>query len=94
VSSEPGYRFQYHASKPALLKISIPYFPGWTASIAGRQYEILRVDHALMGVVVPAGQNNLVLHYYSNRFAVAGAVSGISLVLLLLAIPFLRLEMG
>lgn len=90
VFSQPGYRFQYRTSKPTLLKISIPYFPGWTASIAGRQYEILRVDHALMGVVVPAGQNELVLHYDSNRFAAAAAVSGISLVLLLLALPFLR----
>jgi hypothetical protein len=94
VSSQPGYRFQYRTSKPALLKISIPYFPGWSASIAGRQYEILRVDHALMGVVVPAGQNKLVLHYDSNRFAVAAAVSSISFVLLLLALPFLRLKMG
>jgi hypothetical protein len=90
VSSQPGNRFQYHTSKPVLLKISIPYFPGWTASIAGRQYEILRVDHALMGVVIPAGQDELVLHYHSNRFAVAAAVSSISFVLLLLTLPFLR----
>jgi hypothetical protein len=90
VSSEPDNRFQYRTSEPALLKISIPYFPGWTASIAGRQYEILRVDHALMGVVVPAGQNELVLHYHSNRFAVAAAVSAITLVLLVLALPFVR----
>ena len=90
VTSEAGDRFQYRTSKPDLLKISIPYFPGWTASIAGRQYEILRVDHALMGVVVPAGQNELVLHYHSNRFAIAAAVSTITLVLLLLALPFVR----
>jgi Bacterial membrane protein YfhO len=86
VSSQPGNKFQYRASKPALLKISIPYFPGWTASIAGRQYEILRVDHALMGVVVPAGQNELSLHYQSNRFATGAAVSAITLALLLLAL--------
>jgi hypothetical protein len=90
VTSEAGDRFQYRTSKPDLLKISIPYFPGWTASIAGRQYEILRVDHALMGVVVPAGQNELALHYHSNRFAIAAAVSTITLVLLLLALAFVR----
>lgn len=90
VSSQPGYRFQYRTSKPALLKISIPYFPGWTASIGGRQYEILRVDHALMGVIVPADQNGLVLHYHSNKFRLAAAVSSITLALLLLALPFTR----
>jgi hypothetical protein len=90
VSSEPGDRFQYRTSKPALLKISIPYFPGWTASIAGRPYEILRVDHALMGVVVPAGQNELVLQYHSNRFAVAAAVSTVTLAVLLVALFFVR----
>ncbi|HEY6389654.1 MAG TPA: YfhO family protein, partial [Bryobacteraceae bacterium] len=84
--SSQGYRFHYRTSKPALLKISIPYFPGWTASIAGRQYEILRVDHALMGVVVPAGQNGLVLHYRSNKFRLAATLSGITLVLTLLVL--------
>ncbi len=86
VSSEPGYKFQYRTAQPALLKISIPYFPGWTASIAGRQYEILRVDHALMGVMVPAGQNELVLHYRSNRFSLAATLTGITLLAILLVL--------
>ena len=86
VSSEPGYRFQYRTAKPALLKISIPYFPGWIASIAERQYEILRVDHALMGVMVPAGQNELVLHYRSNRFSLAATFTGITLLAIVLVL--------
>jgi hypothetical protein len=86
VSSEPGYKFLYRCSKPALLKISIPYFPGWTATIAGRQQEIIRVDHALMGVVVPAGPNELLLNYHSDKFPLAAAVSSFTLALLLLAL--------
>jgi len=88
VSGEPSYKFQYRTAKPALLKISIPHFPGWTASIAGRQYEILRVDHALMGLIVPAGQNELVLHYRSNRFSLAASLSGITLLTTLLVLAW------
>jgi Bacterial membrane protein YfhO len=90
VSSEPPYIFRYSSSKPALLKISIPYFPGWTATIAGRQQEILRVDHALMGVMVPAGQNELILHYQSNRFPLGATMSGITLLVSMLVLAWTR----
>ncbi len=89
---EQGYRVHYRASRPGLVKVSVPYFQGWEASVDGQHREILRVDHALMGVVVPAGDKELVLRFHSTWFALGAWLSGFTLVCCagLLAWPGLR----
>jgi uncharacterized membrane protein YfhO len=57
----------------------VPYFPGWQATIDGRPLEILRVDHALMGVSVPAGDKEVLLRFRSTRFAAGAWISVLTL---------------
>ena len=47
--------------------------------MGGRVLPVLPVDHALMGVVVPAGQGDLVLDYHSTYFVAAALTTLVSL---------------
>jgi len=77
------YRARYQASRPTLLRVAVPYFPGWRAEIDGRDQPIMPVDVALMGVMVPPGSHELVLGYRSTWFVTGALVSALSWVLAL-----------
>jgi len=72
------YRVRYEAQGPALLRIAVPYFPGWRAEVDGREARVAPVDLALTGVVVPAGSHELDLRFHSTWFALGAAASAIS----------------
>jgi uncharacterized membrane protein YfhO len=67
----------------------VTWFPGWKARVDGRDLEVLRVDHALMGVLVPAGEKDLQLEYHSTYFGLGAAISliGVALCGMLLTEP-------
>lgn len=67
-SGEESYGVHYQTRVPSLLKLSVPWYPGWSARLRGRSLPILRVDHALMGVVVPAGEGVVEFHFESKWF--------------------------
>lgn len=46
---------QATASRPALLVLADNYYTGWKATVDGRETPIIRTNHTLRGVVVPAG---------------------------------------
>jgi hypothetical protein len=69
------YRIRYRAATDSLLRIAVSYFPGWRASVDGRKLDVVHVDHALMGVVVPAGEKELLLEYHSTYFPLGAAIS-------------------
>jgi len=77
--SESGYRIHYRSSTETLLRISAAFFPGWTARVEGQAREVYPIDHALMGVVVPPGEKELILEYRSNYFAAGAILSAITL---------------
>ena len=79
---ELGYRVQYETGTPGLLRVSIPYFPGWQATIDGVACPVLPVDHAMTAVVVPAGDKELKLHFRSTYFATGAGLSGFGILLL------------
>jgi uncharacterized membrane protein YfhO len=54
------------------LRISVPYFPGWQASIDGESATVFQVDGALSGVVIPAGTHELIV-----RFVLTSLTAGI-----------------
>ncbi len=66
----PGhYRIHYRCATPSVLRIGNAYFGGWTAKgPGGNDLPVLPVDHALIGIVVPAGQGDLVLDFHSTYF--------------------------
>ncbi len=76
----PGhYRIHYKCATASLLRVGNSYFPGWTAESGGRTLPVIPVDHALLGVVAPAGEADLVLNYHSTYFLPSALVSLIAL---------------
>lgn len=72
---EQSYHIRYRAASPSLLKLSVPWFPGWHAVLNGGELPVVRVDHAFMGVVVPAGEGEVKFRFRSNYFAIGAAIS-------------------
>ncbi len=69
---EQSYTAGYTAAAPSLLKLAVAWYPGWRAESDGRQMEVIRVDHAMMGVVVPPGSGR-VHFYFAPGWFTAGA---------------------
>lgn len=72
---EQSYRVHCSAQTPSLLKLSVPWYPGWHARIGTRALPVLRVDHALMGVVVPQGENDVEFAFRPYFFYAGAAFS-------------------
>lgn len=58
-----GMSLDVNAASAGLLVLSEVYYPGWQATVNGRESEIRKVDGGLRGLVVPAGQSHVVLEY-------------------------------
>jgi hypothetical protein len=59
-----------------LLVLADPWYPQWRVEVDGRPAELLRVDHALRGVRVPAGDHQVVFTYQDRAFQLGLALSG------------------
>jgi uncharacterized membrane protein YfhO len=55
----------------------------WRASVDGRPATVLRGDHALLVVRVPAGARRVELDYHSKTFARGKAIGLVALLLVL-----------
>jgi len=92
----PGhYRIHFHCAAPSLLRVSNAYFPGWkarsrAAKLGAQALRVLPVDHALMGVVLPAGEGDLILDYHSTYFVAAAYVTLGSLMACIALLMFSR----
>jgi uncharacterized membrane protein YfhO len=62
-----------------LLVFSRIYDPGWRVDLNGRAAPLLRVNTALMGVVVPQGEHTVELVYAPASFLWGLVISGIAL---------------
>jgi hypothetical protein len=69
----------------SLLVVSQDLAEGWTATVDGRETELVAVDGALQGVFVPAGRHTVVLRYMPRTFLLGSAISGVALLGLALA---------
>ncbi len=71
----------------AIVRLADQWYPDWKATVDGKPVEILRADHVLRAVVVPAGHHKVAFRYSSASVARGLAVSLGSIVaaLLLLA---------
>jgi hypothetical protein len=79
VNYETGmYRVRYQAQRPTLLRVAVPYFPGWRAEVDGQPASVMPADLALIGVSVPAGSHELTLRYRSTWFLAGAAISLLS----------------
>ncbi|MGE5646748.1 MAG: YfhO family protein [Acidobacteriota bacterium] len=89
---EQGARIRYRSSSKALLRIAIPYYPGWRATVKGIPLDIVRADHAFLGVVVPPGDNELLLSFRPTWFASSAAVSLVTAAVILAMLFWRRLR--
>ncbi len=71
--------WQVQTDGARLLVISEVYYPaGWTASIDGAETPVLRANHLLRAVHVPAGAHEVVLRFDPRSYAVSSAFSAAS----------------
>lgn len=61
------------------------WYPGWIAKVDGEEVPLLRVDHALRGVTVPAGDHDVQLLYVPRRLLLGMGLMPIAAGLLLFA---------
>jgi hypothetical protein len=83
------YRAKYSAPFDCLLRIAVPYYPGWTAAIDGKSTALYAVDDALSGVFAPAGDHELTFRFRSTWFLWGAAISLLALVGIILSSTFL-----
>jgi len=67
---------------PGLVVLTDRWDPGWQAQLNGKPVPILITDHALRGVVVPAGSTTLEFSYAPRSFRCGLALSCLSLLCL------------
>jgi hypothetical protein len=84
------YRAHYRAAHPTVVRLAVPYFPGWHAEVDGQEQRIFPLDVALIGTQVPAGSHDLVFRYRSNWFATGATVSCAGWLAILGWIAFVR----
>jgi hypothetical protein len=56
------------APSDGIVVLSESYFPGWRVVVDGIEQPVLRVDHALRGVLVPAGAHKISYRYVPDSF--------------------------
>jgi len=72
---------QIDSLKAGLLFLSIPYGPGWRATVDGKPAETLRANTGFTGIVVPAGKHEIELRYETPMLVFGLVASGVALVL-------------
>ena len=61
----------------ALLSVSLPHYPGWTAALDGEPVPILRAYAGLSAIETPAGRHVLTLRFSPNSYRIGALISAI-----------------
>jgi hypothetical protein len=77
---------QSAARSPALLVLTDTWFPGWKATVDGRDATVHRVNYATRGVAVPAGSHRVELRYEPASWRAGWIVTLVTLVTLAAAV--------
>jgi len=70
-----SYVIQTDASAEFLLKLAVPYYRGWHATIDGSAVPLLVVDEALQGAFVPSGRHQVRFWFEPQGFRLALVLS-------------------
>jgi hypothetical protein len=85
---ENWYKIRYSSPAETLLRIAVPYAPGWKARVDGAEIAILPADYAFSGILIPPGQHDLTLEYRTDSTLAAAGLSLLTAV----ALAFLALR--
>lgn len=66
----------------ALLFLSDTYYPGWKASIDGKETKIYVADYAFRAVKVPKGDHKIEFYYFPEAFKNGLILTGVALIVL------------
>jgi len=80
--SADHWQFALEAERPALLVISQLDYPGWTASVDGKPFPVLRADYAFQAIAVPAGRSTVDLRFRPRSLYIGAALSVLGLLVI------------
>ena len=84
---EPNHlTYDVESGKGGLVVFSENYYPGWTATIDGKDAELGRVDYILRALSVPAGKHKVELMFYPKSIDVTETVAYVAFAVLLVLI--------
>ena len=75
------------AASAGLLVLADPSYPQWQVTVDGRPADLLRVDHAFQGVVVPAGTHTVVFRYADHATTYGALLALLTALLLAATVP-------
>lgn len=70
-----SYAIQTYAPSEFFLKLSVPFYTGWKASVDDAPVMVYPADEALQGVFVPGGRHQVKFWFEQERFRQAAALS-------------------
>lgn len=70
---------RYASSSTNLIRVAVPFFPGWQATMDDAPLRVVQVDGTFIGIVVPPGSGQLRLGYAPRFFWIGAAISGLTL---------------
>jgi hypothetical protein len=73
-------------TRPGLLVLTDSFYPGWKATVDGRDAKIHRVDYLIRGVQLPAGTHTVRFRYEPESWRVGWITSALALVVILGAV--------
>lgn len=73
---------------PAILVLSEAYYPAWKVRVDGEPGDVIRADHILRAVALPAGEHEVVFQYDSSLFKRSVTLSVVTLSAAVLALLF------
>ena len=62
---------------------SIPYDPGWTVLVDGKEVSTFAIKDALLGFDVPSGEHTIELSYTPAGFKLGTIISAVSIILIM-----------
>jgi hypothetical protein len=80
-----GVDLHYTANTTNLLRVALPMYPGWQATLDDTPLAVARVDGAFMGVIVPPGEGDVQLRYVPRLFWPGAIVSLLALLVVAVA---------
>jgi Bacterial membrane protein YfhO len=76
--------------RPGLLVVTDAWYPGWTATVDGRQADVERVDYVFRGVRVEPGEHRVELEFRPLSWRLGWIVSLLALIALVAAVALPR----